>query len=52
MSKLREKMAADLRLKGFRPNTQEAYLHCVRRFASHFGPTLKRATSLEAHIPL
>ena len=36
MSKLREKMAADLRLKGFRPNTQVVYLRCVRRFADHF----------------
>jgi hypothetical protein len=36
MGKLRDKMATDLRLKGFRPNTQEAYLRSVRRFASHF----------------
>ena len=37
MSELCEKMAADLRLKGFRPNTQDAYLRCLRRFANHFG---------------
>lgn len=47
MSKLREKMAADLRLKGFRPNTQEAYLRCVRRFANHFGRSPDRLGEAE-----
>jgi|GEM_PF-1497461 len=47
MSKPREKMAADLRLEGFRPNTQEAYLHCVRRFANHFGRSPDRLGEAE-----
>ena len=47
MSKLREKMAADLRLKGFRPNTQDAYLRCVRRFANHFGRSPDRLGEAE-----
>jgi site-specific recombinase XerD len=34
---LREKMADDLRLKGFRENTRRCYLGCVQRFADHFG---------------
>ena len=47
MSKLREKMEADLRLKGFRPNTQVAYLRCVRRFATHFGRSPDRLGAAE-----
>jgi site-specific recombinase XerD len=34
---LREKMADDLRLKGFRENTRRCYLGCVQRFADHYG---------------
>jgi len=47
MSKLREKMEADLRLKGFRPNTQSAYVRCVRRFAKHFGRSPDRLGEAE-----
>jgi site-specific recombinase XerD len=47
MSKLREKMEADLRLKGFRPNTQSTYVSCVRRFAKHFGSSPDRLGETE-----
>ena len=47
MSKLREKMEADLRLKGFGPNTQSAYVRCVRRFAKHFGRSPDRLGATE-----
>ena len=47
MSKLREKMEADLRLKGFRPNTQSTYVSCVRRFAKHFGRSPDRLGEAE-----
>lgn len=36
MGELRERMAADLRLRGFSDNTQKTYLTCVRQFAAHF----------------
>jgi hypothetical protein len=47
MNKLREKMEADLRLKGFRPDTQVAYLRCVRRFTTHFGRSPDRLGEAE-----
>ena len=37
MGELRERMAADLRLRGLSENTQKTYLGCVRQFAAHFG---------------
>lgn len=36
MGALRERMAADLRLRGLTENTQKTYLTCVRQFAAHF----------------
>jgi len=52
MSKLREKMEADLRLKGLRPSTQSTYVSCVRRFAEHFGRSPDRlgATEVRAFL--
>lgn len=35
MVQLRDKMREDLELRGFRPNTIDAYLRCARRFAEH-----------------
>ena len=37
MTKLRERMTEDLRLRNFSPHTESAYLRYVRRFAEHFG---------------
>ena len=52
MSKLREKMEADLRLKGLRPSTQSTSVRCVRRFAQHFGrsPARLGATEVRAFL--
>ena len=36
MGKLREKMQADLELKGFAPTTQREYLLRARHFAAHY----------------
>ena len=47
MSKLREKMEADLRLKGLRPSTQSTSVRCVRRFAQHFGRSPDRLGEAE-----
>ena len=35
MGALRDRMAADLRLRNLRPSTQESYLACVRTFAAY-----------------
>lgn len=35
MGKLRDRMAADLRLRNLRPSTRESYLGCVRKFAGY-----------------
>jgi site-specific recombinase XerD len=37
MGKLRDKMAADLQLRRYRPETCRHYLDCARRFAEPFG---------------
>jgi len=37
MGMLREKMEADLKLRGRALNTRLCYLRCARRFAEHFG---------------
>ncbi len=37
MGMLRDRMEADLKLKGFSPNTQRCYLNCAARFAAHYG---------------
>ena len=36
MGKLREKMSADLALKGYSPMTRDAYLYCAQRFSVHY----------------
>ena len=36
MTQLRERMLEDLRLRGFSPRTQEAYLGAVKRLAAHY----------------
>lgn len=36
MGQLRDKMAADLELRCYRPGTKKTYLSCARRFAAHF----------------
>ena len=35
MGELRDRMAADLRLRNLRPSTRESYLGCVRKFAAY-----------------
>ena len=37
MGKLREKMKMDLKLKGYSPKTQTAYLGHMKNFARSFG---------------
>jgi integrase/recombinase XerD len=37
MTRLRQRMLEDLRLKGYSPRTQEAYVRAVRQLAEHFG---------------
>ena len=37
MEKLREKMKMDLKLKGYSPKTQTAYLGYMKNFARYFG---------------
>ena len=37
MGQLRDKMEADLKLKGFSDNTRESYLRCAGLFARHFN---------------
>ena len=37
MGKLREKMKMDLKLKGYSPKTQTAYLGYMKNFARYFG---------------
>lgn len=36
MGQLRERFELDMRLRGLRPNTQELYLRCAKRFIAHF----------------
>ena len=36
MGRLRDKMAEDLRLRGFAPQTQRTYLRYAQRFADHY----------------
>lgn len=36
MGEYRDKMAADLKLRAYRPSTCEIYLRCVRQFVAHF----------------
>ena len=36
MTRLRQRMLEDLRLKGYSPRTQEAYVRAVRQLAEHF----------------
>ena len=36
MTALRQRMLDDLRLRGFAPKTQEAYLGAVRQLAAHY----------------
>lgn len=37
MGMLRDRMEADLKLKGYSPNTQRCYLRCAQVFAGHYG---------------
>lgn len=36
MGQLRDRFELDMRLRGLRPNTQEVYLRCAKRFIAHF----------------
>lgn len=36
MGELRERMSADLALKGYSAETRESYLYCARRFCGHY----------------
>ena len=48
MGQLRDKMEADLVLRGMQPLTVHTYLGCVQRFVNHFGQPPARLG--EAHI--
>ncbi len=37
MTALRRKMIEDFQIRHFAAGTQKSYLHCVARFAQHFG---------------
>ena len=37
MSKLRQRMIDDLRIRNYSPRTIKTYTWCVARFAKHFG---------------
>ncbi len=37
MTKLRQRMIDDLRIRNYSPTTNETYTWCVARFAKHFG---------------
>ena len=36
MGKFHDRMKADMEIRGFSPNTQKAYLRCMRSFVGHF----------------
>ncbi len=37
MTPLRRKMIEEFQIRHYAPGTQKGYLHCVARFAQHFG---------------
>src|SRR3981081_3523785 len=37
MTPLRRRMIQDMQLRNFAPGTVNVYVHCVARFAGHFG---------------
>jgi site-specific recombinase XerD len=47
MSPLRQRMLADMQLRGFAPKTQEAYLRAVRQLAEHYDKSPDQITEEE-----
>ena len=47
MSSLREKMIADMQLRGLSERTQEAYLRSIRKVAVHYGKRPDQLTEQE-----
>ena len=52
MGELRDRMEADLRLRGYSVHTRDAYLRCARDFARHVGrsPTELGEDEIRAHL--
>ena len=42
MTRLRQRMLQDMRIRNFTPATQKAYITCVAHFARHFGKSPDR----------
>jgi hypothetical protein len=40
MTPLRRRLIEDFQIRHFAPGTQKNYLHCISRFAQHFGRSL------------
>lgn len=49
MGKLRERMKRDMEIRGFSPNTQQAYLHQAKALARYFGRAPDGLTLEEIH---
>ena len=47
MGQLQDQMKATLLLRGFRPNTCESYLRCVKVFVRHYGKSPREMGKVE-----